>query len=116
MRDAIYILAGMAVFALLGMGSAFADSKQELDARIVMLKDRVIFQQMQRCPSQTKASECSHDATVLIQALDTLQTDNEEMGFGPYGSEDPGVRFHLDQRFGECMQQFEELRRNYPLQ
>ena len=66
MRDIVYILAGMAFFALLGMGASKADSKDEMQARIVMLRDRVIFQQMQRCPSQPKASECSHDATVII--------------------------------------------------
>ncbi|MBL8158571.1 hypothetical protein JNK62_03510 [bacterium] len=116
MRDIVYILAGMAFLALLGMGAAKADLKHDLQARIVMLKDRVIFQQMQRCPSQPKAGECSHDATVIIQALDTVQAENEEMGFGPYGSEDPGVRAYLDHQFGLQMQAFEEFRRKYPSQ
>ena len=43
-----------------------------------------------------------------------MQTENEEMGFGPYGSEDPGVRAYLDHQFGLQMQAFEDLRRKYP--
>lgn len=113
MRDRVLILAGMALLALLGMGAASADSQQELAARIIMLKDRVIYTQMQKCALHAQSADCSREASELIRSLDQLSIDNEEMGFGQHGSEDPGVRFHLDQRFGKSMQEYEQLRRKY---
>lgn len=114
MRDAIYILAGMALMALLGMGGAHADSKQELTARIAKLKDRAIYEQREKCPQHPRSGECSTRATEVIQKLDTLNEDNETFGFGEYGSEDPGVRFALKQRLNECVRLLYELREDFP--
>jgi hypothetical protein len=113
MRDTAFILIGIAVLALLGMGVAYADSRHELAARIVMLKDRLIYLQMQKCSQHAQSSDCTREASMLIQSLDQLGIDNAQMGWGPYGPEDPGVRFYLDKRFGDIMEEHEQLRRKY---
>jgi hypothetical protein len=113
MREAIYVLSGMIVMALLGMGAALADSKQELRADIVNLKDLVIGLQVRTCPRAADPSACSRDTSLLFQRVEKLQVDNEEMGFGPYGPEDPGVRAYIKYEHGACRQKYDELRQKY---
>lgn len=113
MKDALFIFAAMGLLALLGMGKSHADSKYELAARIVMLKDVVIGLQVRKCALHARAEECTHDTSLLFQQIEKLHVDTDTAN--PESEPDGSALFKLDQRFGICMQQLYALRRKYAM-